>query len=54
MVKDSKKMLKSLDPFAANIYLNPSIKVHFYYDILSCYFSYDTKTLLKLKGKQIE
>ena len=31
-----------------------STKGHLYYNIISCHFTYDTKTLLKQKGKQIE
>ena len=54
MVKDSKKNAKIPGSFATNIYLNPSMKVHLYYNIISCHFTYDTKTLLKQKGKQIE
>lgn len=54
MVKDSKKNAKIPGSLATNIYLNPPMKVHLYYNIISCYFTYDTKTLLKQKGKQIE
>ena len=31
-----------------------SMKGHLYYNIIPCCFTYDTKTLLKQKGKQIE